>query len=609
VTLRARLALAFLAVVLGPVLLGTVAVATAVPALNRTRAADRLDRAERGVRAALDAVCDQLHAVAVLGDRPEIARRAVGQGLAGAVRLEDASGHVVGTSDGAPPQPWALCGEPAGPGPYGAIAARVELRSAAGTLLGFAYAARPVDAVLLAQLRTAAGGADVSLDPAGDGPYRRRLPGPLPLAVSVPPPGPGGLVPVLAIVTLLSAAAAVLVASWLARGTTRPLAELTVAVERVGRGDLTVRVPVRGRDEVGRLATRFNRMTRELQSYVAAVTASRDQLRGHLALLGDTLSSTHDLGRILDVIVQTACAATGAATGTVLLLEDGALVGPGIRVPFGAGLVGSVAATGVARRGRVDRDGPVPDPGEPPCTTYMAVPFSAPDSVRGVLALYDRLADDEFDDTDLVMLRTFAGQAAIAVENVRVHEEAQRLSHTDPLTGLYNYRTLTTALRREVERANRFGHTLCVLALDLDRFKDVNDSYGHAAGDAVLAEFACRVRSVIREVDLAFRQGGEEFVILLPETDASGGVTVAQRLGAAIRGTPVVTRPRSIAVTVSIGIAVFPDHGSSGPAVLEIADQALYAAKAAGRDTFRLAGCVTSGASGGPEPAAGLAGR
>jgi two-component system, cell cycle response regulator len=607
-TLRARLTLAFLAVVLGPVLLGTVFVATTVTAVNQGRANEVLDRAGRGVRAALDADCEQLRAVAVLGDRPEAARRAVRQGLAGAVRLEDASGNPVGTGDGAPPYPWALCGTPAGGGPYTALAARVELRSATGTLLGFAYAVRAVDGALLAQLRSAASGAEVSYLSGGPGRWRR-VAGPLPLVVSVPAPEPGALVPLLALVALLAMVAAVVVASWLARGTTRPLAELAVAVERVGRGDLTVRVPVRGHDEVGRLATRFNAMTRELQSYVAAVTASRDQLRGHLAVLGDTLAGTHDLDRILDVIVQTACAATGAASGAVLLHADGVVRGPGVEVPLGDGLVGSVALTGVACRGRVERDGPVLAPGEATCRTYMAVPFRAPESVRGVLALYDRLGDDEFDDEDLVTLRTFAGQAAVAVQNVRLHEEARRLSHTDPLTGLYNRRTLTESLRREVERASRFGHTLCVLALDLDRFKEVNDSYGHAGGDAVLVEFARRVRGVIREVDLAFRSGGEEFVVLLPETDAAGGAIVAQRLGAAIRGTPVSAASRAIPVTVSIGIAVFPQHGSGGRAVLEIADQALYAAKAAGRDTFRLAGSVSSGASGGPQPAAPAAGR
>ena len=206
-------------------------------------------------------------------------------------------------------------------------------------------------------------------------------------------------------------------------------------------------------------------------------------------------------------------------------------------MPLGDGLLGAVAATGEPRRGRVEPGRAVrrrasraasrtwpcrsPRPGvgphAPGCEPRVG-PAARP--ARGVLALYDRLGFDEFDDSDLVTLRTFAGQAAVAVDNVRVHEEAQRLSLTDPLTGLCNYRYLRESLRREVERASRFGRRLGVLALDLDRFKEVNDTYGHAAGDAVLAEFARRVRAEIREVDFAFRQGGEEFVVLLPETDA-----------------------------------------------------------------------------------------
>jgi diguanylate cyclase (GGDEF)-like protein len=253
------------------------------------------------------------------------------------------------------------------------------------------------------------------------------------------------------------------------------------------------------------------------------------------------------------------------------------------------------------------------------CRTYVAVPFAVPSlgaaatadggavptvdagspdgepAGRGVLALYDRHGFDEFDDADLTTLRTFAGQAAVALDNVRVHEEAQRLSLTDPLTGLSNYRYLKDSLRREVERASRFGRTLAILVLDLDLFKEINDTYGHAAGDAVLAEFARRVRGEIREVDFAFRQGGEEFVVLLPETDAQGGAIVAQRLCAAVRRTPVIAisakhpEPARIQVSVSIGVAIYPDHGTTGAAVLEAADDALYAAKAAGRDTYRTA--------------------
>jgi diguanylate cyclase (GGDEF)-like protein len=201
-------------------------------------------------------------------------------------------------------------------------------------------------------------------------------------------------------------------------------------------------------------------------------------------------------------------------------------------------------------------------------------------------------------------------------------QETQRLSVTDALTGLGNLRHLTDSLRLEIERATRFNRALGILVIDLDHFKGVNDRYGHRAGDAVLVEFARRVRRAIREVDLAFRQGGEEFVILLPETDVPGSLTAARRVNEAVRDIefPFLSsgdlssgdlssgflssgeirgagadggsgRVQAwIPVTVSIGVAVFPRHALTGAELLDAADHALYSAKAAGRDTFVLAG-------------------
>ncbi|WBC18426.1 diguanylate cyclase [Solwaraspora sp. WMMA2080] len=488
----------------------------------------------------------------------------------------------------------------------------------------------------------------------------------LPMVLSTPRDQLSGLYAVLVATVVLAGLLAVVAAWWLARSTTQPLAELADAASRVVDGDLAARVPVRGSDEVSELATIFNRMTREAQAYVQALTASRDQLRGQLTILGDTLSSTHDLQRILRVILQTALAATGARDGAVLVLDPaaGVLVGQSsnrstpadtgpattssgtgpavdqpagpdtaasqagpdgtLHVPLGSGLLGTVAVSGQPKRGRIERDGPALSAYEPACRTYVAVPFSVPNwtdelgvgapgaggqrapgrhgpgapAAFGVLAVYDRLGGDEFDDADLMTLRTFAGHAAVAVNNVRMHKEAERLSVTDPLTGLWNYRHLRESIHREIERANRFGRMLAVLVLDLDRFKDINDTYGHAAGDSVLVEFARRIRAEIREVDLAFRQGGEEFVVLLPETDVRGAATVAERLCAAIRDRPIRVEPyagagrrghATVSVTVSIGIAVYPDHAGDGEEVLDAADDALYAAKAAGRDTFHVA--------------------
>ncbi|WP_442791652.1 diguanylate cyclase [Micromonospora sp. NBC_01813] len=622
-----------------------------------------------------------------------------------------------------------------------AVAAHVEIRDADGALVGRVAAAKLLDAAFVTRLAAAsgvavtlfgdtaaaavvhsteplsvrdgvvavAGGlADGQTESTDSGRYVRRLGAghgqPLPLAVSTPRDQLSGLYAVLVATVVLAGLLAVVVAWWLARSTTQPLAELADAAGRVVNGDLTARVPVRGSDEVSELATIFNRMTRESHAYVQALTASRDQLRGQLTILGDTLSSTHDLQRILRVILQTALAATGARDGAVLVLDPvaGVLVGQSseqhaapvgpssagpssaglsgvasfpagstpatpatpataagtLQVPLGSGLLGTVALSGQPRRGRIDRDGPALSAYEPACRTYVAVPFSVPNwsddvgaayaadpaesgqpgtgrqplgtgrrhaatpAAFGVLAVYDRLGGDEFDDADLITLRTFAGHAAVAVNNVRMHKEAERLSVTDPLTGLWNYRHLRESIHREIERAARFGRMLAVLALDLDRFKDINDTYGHAAGDTVLVEFARRVRAEIREVDLAFRQGGEEFVVLLPETDERGAAIVAERLCAAVRDSPIRVEPHlgsgrrapaTVSVTVSIGMAVYPDHAIGGEEVLDAADDALYAAKAAGRDTFRVASRVAGLAAkvpaAGPEanPEGGLA--
>jgi two-component system, cell cycle response regulator len=658
VTLRARLTVAFLAVVLGPVLLGALAVGNVVTSVSEERASSRLDLAAIATGSAVTSLCQQLETDAELvarypsEDRRALADDLVAQGRVDAVRVRDTAGVTTVTTAPVPPSPWADCRrpDPHGDQRYAAVAARVALRGDTGAPAGEVWTVRALDDRVLARLADAAGAADaeVTLLASGDtGPVvetaRQLAPGqlgqspdgtwvrrvsttegqPLPLALTVPGTGAQELYALLLAAVAAAAALALAAAWWLARSTTRPLTELARAADRVAEGDLDARVPVRTNDEAGQVAAAFNRMAHRTSAYVQALTASRDQLRGHLAVLGDTLSSTHDLHRILQVILQTAVATTGAAAGAVVLLDPqtetltGQRTRPDsdgtdpITVPLAGSLLGAVAATGEATRGRMGTGDMVPHDSEPRGGSYMAVPISAPaevqdgsdeggtpwpapPAVRGVLALYDRVGGDDFDDTDLVTLRTFAGQAAVAVDNVRIHEEAQRLSLTDPLTGLWNYRYLQDELHREVERAGRFGRTLTVLALDLDLFKEVNDGYGHPAGDAVLAEFARRIRAEIREMDTAYRQGGEEFVVLLPETDARGGAVVAQRLLAAVRDAPIVITLRqardevAIHITVSIGIAVYPDHGLSPDDLLDAADNALYAAKDAGRDTYRV---------------------
>ncbi len=707
-TLRSRLTATFLVVVLGPLVVGAVFVTAAAGSVDRSGDLERLDVAANALRTAVSATCDRLFAAAESaaattagGTRVSTVQSIVNASRASAVRIDGLDGAVLAATPNPPARPWLLCAPIAGVQPQsagtapGALAAAVPIRDAAGRTTGYAYAAQALDAAYVQRLSTGVGAAvSVAGDQAAGAPgstYVRTVAPiagqPLEIAISVPMTKRTGLIPGVIGVIVLAAAAAIGGARTLARATVRPLDELARAADEVAAGALHTRVPVRRGDEVGQVGAAFNRMTHEMRSYAEALTASRDQLRGNLDMLGATLSSTHDRAGILRVILASAITATGASRGVVFMptaagptsragaggdgstaafadvtltvqcaegFDDDATVGlTSQSVTPGVGLLGTVAATGVARRGRVADPATELDSDEPRCATYLAVPLPGPsvdaaapggtDAVAvgaGVLVLYDRVGGGDFDEADLRTVCTFARHAAVAVENVRRHDEAQRLSHTDPLTGLYNYRHLQDTIGREINRSARFGHSMCVLVLDLDRFKDVNDTYGHAAGDAVLAEFARRISGMIRGVDLAFRIGGEEFVLLLPETVAAGGEVLAKRLGSAVRDRPMtvpdafratadlmtvemplVTRPgvesasrgratdgrasapvptrhvAHIPITVSIGVAVFPDHGNLASDVLEAADAALYAAKNAGRDTYRIAATAA-----GPEP-------
>jgi diguanylate cyclase (GGDEF)-like protein len=210
--------------------------------------------------------------------------------------------------------------------------------------------------------------------------------------------------------------------------------------------------------------------------------------------------------------------------------------------------------------------------------------------LKALLRAVERVAAGDLTARSKIGGRDETGRLGTGLDRlIGLLQETLQLSVTDPLTGLGNVRQLGDALRRESERASRFGRTLGVLVLDLDHFKEVNDRYGHRAGDAVLVEFAGRVRRVVREVDLTFRQGGEEFVILLPETDVAGSLTAARRIGEAIREAPFPLGDNDISVTVSVGVAVYPRHSRTATGILDAADAALYAAKHAGRDTFVLA--------------------
>ena len=180
---------------------------------------------------------------------------------------------------------------------------------------------------------------------------------------------------------------------------------------------------------------------------------------------------------------------------------------------------------------------------------------------------------------------TVASHIALALANLRLRESLRLQSIRDSLTGLYNRRYLNEVLDREVRRAARGQRHLAVVLLDVDGFKGLNDTYGHEAGDSFLRELGDFLQKRVREEDVACRYGGDEFVIVLTETSLEAAKRRARQLQEGIRALTVPYRGRYLnSCTVSLGAALYPDHGTSADELLRAADDALYKAKARGRD-------------------------
>jgi diguanylate cyclase (GGDEF)-like protein len=175
------------------------------------------------------------------------------------------------------------------------------------------------------------------------------------------------------------------------------------------------------------------------------------------------------------------------------------------------------------------------------------------------------------------LLSSLSAQIAIAIDNARLYEETKKLSLTDSLTALSNRRSFELFVEAEIRRAERYRRTFVIMMIDLDNFKNYNDKYGHMAGDIVLQKLSKMMKGIIRDVDFLCRYGGDEFVAILPETDASFALDVAERMRKKIAAQKI--QPR---ITLSIGIASFPHDARDKSRLTDLADQACYDAKQRG---------------------------
>ncbi|MFZ1010269.1 MAG: diguanylate cyclase [Candidatus Sulfotelmatobacter sp.] len=222
--------------------------------------------------------------------------------------------------------------------------------------------------------------------------------------------------------------------------------------------------------------------------------------------------------------------------------------------------------------------------------SYLCIPILAQGETLGIMHFQAIEEGPQLEGAELSFKTTFAGQVGLSLANIRLREALRTQSVRDVLTGLYNRRYLEETLEREVRRAARAQQSLGILMIDLDHFKSFNDSYGHDAGDAVLRETGLSLTKGVRAEDFVCRFGGEEFVVMMPTADLKSSCARAERLRLKMKELTILHQGKAMGmVTISVGIAVFPEHGMSPKELMAAADAALYQAKRAGRDQVTVA--------------------
>lgn len=301
-----------------------------------------------------------------------------------------------------------------------------------------------------------------------------------------------------------------------------------------------------------------------------------------------------DLTGVLTIILDHAARATNAANGSVFLLSEGdqlrsvaSLYTPSVGAEPSAQPPIEPALEAVRTAVAVTASVAQPDSSTPASVVY--VPLHTPAGTLGVLALVSRQGR-KFARRHLDFLTSLCSEAALAIENAQLRSELRRLAVTDPLTGMPNRREVERHLSLELERAARHRRPLSLIMLDVDDLKEVNDGYGHAVGDEVLIALARMMQQSIRSSEIAGRVGGDEFTIVLPETEPRGAIALAERLieglPEALRSWPNLPEAARIAETVgiSVGIAGNEDGLTSPDRLAARADAALYEAKRTGKN-------------------------
>ena len=392
------------------------------------------------------------------------------------------------------------------------------------------------------------------------------------------------------------------------------IAQFLEAARRLARGDFSRPVPVEGADEFAALAGEFNAMSEQLAGKIDEVERKRSELEDTIRRVGDAFATGLDREAIVNLVVRTAVEACEAETGRALPIDARRMH----RARVGDVSADLDAALEAAERAAFAVDDAAGSDWlaslEGKEDIHLHRPVRA--EVGGVHALAAQLVarlgrggaqeqvgvvsiarhGNGFDDTEYELFSYLTGQAAVSIENVDLHEIVQMQAVTDELTGLFNVRHFHETLDGEIERSRRFGTDVGLAMLDIDDFKQINDTFGHPQGDVVLLEVGRVLRSLSRDIDEPARYGGEEMAVVLPQTDLNGAELLAERMRTAIEALEIkrLDGKGELRITASFGVASLPTCASDKNGLIAEADAALYRAKRAGKNRTERGEPVTA---------------
>jgi diguanylate cyclase (GGDEF)-like protein len=207
--------------------------------------------------------------------------------------------------------------------------------------------------------------------------------------------------------------------------------------------------------------------------------------------------------------------------------------------------------------------------------------------VVGVLNLADKMNSDRFNSGDVALIELFSQLVGASIGNIKLFEKIQRQATTDGLTGLVNHKTFYEILEKELWRSRRYGGQISLIMVDIDNLKNINDAYGHRAGDKAIWEISRRIKECIRQIDTAARYGGDEFAVILLNTSLEDAIIVAQRMVDAVSNSQTTWQKEQIPLSISVGLGQY-DAETTPEDITNRSDQALYMAKQAGKNTVRI---------------------